>query len=65
MIPAYSEEVKITVVEVSNPGSNLEEQVQLLHEQVRRLTETVHYMERERQRFKSELETIKLKINKG
>jgi predicted RNase H-like nuclease (RuvC/YqgF family) len=64
MIPAYKEEVKITVVEAAKPEGSLDEQVRQLHEQVRRLTETVNYMERERQRLKSELETIKSKINR-
>ena len=65
MIPAYKEEVKITVVEAPKPEGTLEEQVRHLQEQVRRLSETVNYMERERQRLKGELETIKSKINKG
>lgn len=65
MIPAYKEEVKITVVEATKPEGTLEEQVQRLQEQVRRLAETMNYMERERQRFKGELETMKSKINKG
>lgn len=65
MIPAYSEEVKITVVESPKPEGSLEEQVRQLQEQVRRLSETVNYMERERQRLKGELETIKTSINRG
>jgi len=65
MIPAYKEEVKITVVEAPKPQGNLEEQVRQLQEQVHRLTETVNYMERERQRLKGELDIVKSKISKN
>jgi predicted RNase H-like nuclease (RuvC/YqgF family) len=63
MIPAYSEEVKIKVIE-KNDNSTLEQQVRELHEQVRLLTETVEYMNRERSRLKSELDTIRASINR-
>jgi predicted RNase H-like nuclease (RuvC/YqgF family) len=63
MIPAYSEEVKIKVIE-KNDNSTLEQQVRELHEQVRLLTETVEYMNRERSRLKSELDIIRASINR-
>jgi regulator of replication initiation timing len=63
MIPAYSEEVKITIKDhVLDP--NLETRVKELHEQVRLLTETVEYMNRERSRMKSELDQLRAAINR-
>jgi predicted RNase H-like nuclease (RuvC/YqgF family) len=64
MIPAYSEEVKITVVERSN-DKTLEQQVADLREQVRQLQETVEYINRERSRLKSDLESLRYSINKS
>jgi phage shock protein A len=64
MIPAYSEEVKITIKEQNNDGS-LENQVKQLHEQVRLLTETVEYMNRERTRLKQEVEQIKNALSRS
>jgi|LauGreDrversion4_2_1035121.scaffolds.fasta_scaffold270448_2 predicted RNase H-like nuclease (RuvC/YqgF family) len=63
MIPAYSEEVKITIKEQSL-DPNLETRVKELHEQVRLLTETVEYMNRERSRMKSELDQLRAAINR-
>jgi regulator of replication initiation timing len=64
MIPAYSEEVKITIKEQNNDGS-LENQVKQLHEQVRLLKETVEYMNRERTRLKQEVEQIKNALSRS
>jgi predicted RNase H-like nuclease (RuvC/YqgF family) len=64
MIPAYSEEVKITVVERSS-DKTLEQQVADLREQVRQLQETVEYINRERSRLKSDLESLRYSINKS
>jgi regulator of replication initiation timing len=64
MIPAYKEEVKITIKE-SDPNSPLEQQVRQLQDQVRQLIETVEYMNRERGRLKSEVEELKHRFNKG
>ena len=64
MIPAYKEEVKITIVEKTQPGLNLEQKVQQLEERVRQMHETVQYMERERGRLKSEIEAMKHQLNK-
>ena len=63
MIPAYSEEVKITIKEQSL-DPNLETRVKELHEQVRLLTETVEYMNRERSRMKSEMDQLRAAINR-
>ena len=63
MIPAYSEEVKITIKE-QGLDPNLETRVKELHEQVRLLTETVEYMNRERSRMKSELDQLRATINR-
>ena len=63
MIPAYSEEVKITIKE-QGLDPNLETRVKELHEQVRLLTETVEYMNRERIRMKSELDQLRAAINR-
>ena len=63
MIPAYSEEVKITIKE-QTLDPNLETRVKELHEQVRLLTETVEYMNRERSRMKSELDQLRAAINR-
>jgi predicted RNase H-like nuclease (RuvC/YqgF family) len=62
MIPAYSEEVKITIKE--DPNAPLVQQVKELHEQVRLLTETVEYMNRERSRMKSDLDQLRAAINR-
>ena len=63
MIPAYSEEVKITIKDQAL-DPNLETRVKELHEQVRLLTETVEYMNRERSRMKSELDQLRAAINR-
>jgi regulator of replication initiation timing len=63
MIPAYSEEIKITIKE-QGLDPNLETRVKELHEQVRLLTETVEYMNRERSRMKSELDQLRAAINR-
>jgi predicted RNase H-like nuclease (RuvC/YqgF family) len=63
MIPAYSEEVKITIKE-QGLDPNLETRVKELHEQVRLLTETVEYMNRERSRMKSDLDQLRAAINR-
>jgi phage shock protein A len=63
MIPAYSEEVKITVKEPGNK-TDLEPQVRQLQEQVRQLIETVEYMNRERSRLKADIDILKSKLNK-
>jgi regulator of replication initiation timing len=64
MIPAYSEDVKITIKEQNNDGS-LENQVKQLNEQVRLLKETVEYMNRERTRLKQEVEQIKNALSRS
>ena len=63
MIPAYSEEVKITIKD-KPLDPNLETRVKELHEQVRLLTETVEYMNRDRSRMKSEIEQLRSAINR-
>jgi hypothetical protein len=63
MIPAYSEEVKITIKE-QGLDPNLETRVKELHEQVRLLTETVEYMNRDRIRMKSELDQLRAAFNR-
>jgi predicted RNase H-like nuclease (RuvC/YqgF family) len=62
MIPAYKEDVKITIQEKS--ADSLEDQVRQLQEQVRILRETVDYMNRERTRMKSELDSIRHVLSK-
>lgn len=64
MIPSYKEEINITVIEGSKSESSLEDQVRQLQNQVQRLFETVNYMERERQRLKGEIETLKSRMNR-
>jgi predicted RNase H-like nuclease (RuvC/YqgF family) len=64
MIPAYSEEVKITVIEDQSSGP-IEEQIKQLREQVRQLTETVEFINRERSRLKAEVESLKSMFNRG
>jgi predicted RNase H-like nuclease (RuvC/YqgF family) len=63
MIPAYSEQVNIKVIE-KNENLPLEQQVNNLEEQVRLLKETVEYMNRERSRMKSEIESLNARINR-
>ena len=63
MIPAYSEQVNIKVIEKSE-NLPLEQQVNNLEEQVRLLKETVEYMNRERSRMKSEIESLNARINR-
>jgi len=63
MIPAYSEQVNIKVMETSE-NLSLEKQVNNLEEQVRLLKETVEYMNRERSRMKSEIESLNARLNK-
>lgn len=63
MIPAYSEQVNIKVMEASE-NLSLEKQVNNLEEQVRLLKETVEYMNRERSRMKSEIESLNARLNK-
>lgn len=64
MIPAYKEQVNITIVEQTSQTHNVEQKVQQLEERVRKLYETVQYMERERSRLKSEIDTIRQQLNK-
>jgi predicted RNase H-like nuclease (RuvC/YqgF family) len=64
MIPAYKEDVTITIVEKQQEVENLEQKVQRLEERVRQMFETVQYMERERSRLKGEVDTIKHQLNK-
>lgn len=63
MIPSYSEEVKIQIVE--RDDRNFADQISDLKEQLDRLRETVEYINRERSRMKSELEEIKHSIRKN
>jgi predicted RNase H-like nuclease (RuvC/YqgF family) len=63
MIPAYSEQVNIKVIE-KNDNLPLEQQVNNLEEQVRLLKETVDYMNRERSRMKSEIASLTAQINR-
>lgn len=65
MIPAYSEEVKITIKEQNKVADDLEQKVTQLEERVRQLYETVQYMERERVRLKTEVELMKSKLSRG
>lgn len=64
MIPAYKEDVKITIVEKTQEANSLEQKVQQLEERVRQMFETVQYMERERGRLKGEIETLKHQLNR-
>ncbi len=64
MIPAYKEDVKITIVEQTQQANDLEKKVQHLEERVRQLFETVQYMERERSRLKGEIDTLKHQLNR-
>lgn len=63
MIPSYSEEVKIQIVE--RDDRDFADQISDLKEQLDRLRETVEYINRERSRMKSELEEIKHSIRKN
>jgi hypothetical protein len=63
MIPSYKEDVKITIQE-RDQSSNVEQQLQLMQEEIRILRETVNYIDRERMRLKSDIESIKILINK-
>lgn len=63
MIPAYSEEVKIQVIEKDSNLLPLEQQLAQLREQVRVLQETVEHMNREKMRLKSDLDTLRNLIN--
>jgi predicted RNase H-like nuclease (RuvC/YqgF family) len=65
MIPAYSEEVKIQIHEKDPSLLPLEQQGRQLQEQVRVLQESVEYINRERSRLKSELESIKNAFNRS
>ena len=63
MIPAYSKEIQ-TLETPKGVDISLEEQVKLLHEQVRILRETIDYVNRERSRMKGEIESLKAHINR-
>jgi predicted RNase H-like nuclease (RuvC/YqgF family) len=63
MIPAYSETVKIVVQEQSTTPDP--DKLKNLEEQVRVLRETVDYLNRERSRMKSELESLRSLLNRG
>ncbi len=64
MISGYKEEVKITIQENPQESKSLEEKVKQLEEQVRLLRETIEYMNRERSRMKSDLDTLRTILNK-
>lgn len=64
MIPAYSEQVNIKVIE-KDENLSLEKQIAALTEQVRLLKETVEYMNREKTRMKSELDYLRAQINRS
>lgn len=61
MIPSYSEQVQITMIEQSkDTGITLEN----LQTEIRQLRTMVEYQDRERQRLKSEIDQLKLSIKK-
>jgi predicted nuclease with TOPRIM domain len=64
MIPSYKEEVKITVVDQQKEDRELSVQIDELKEKVRQLTEMINYIDRERSRIKSDLDSIKNIISK-
>ena len=64
MIPAYKEDVIITLVEKKQEVQHLEQRVQQLEERVRQMYETVQSMERERSRLKGDMDTFKHQLNK-
>jgi FtsZ-binding cell division protein ZapB len=65
MIPSYKEEVKITVVDQKAVDDrDLLSQIAELKEQVRQLSEMVNYIDRERSRIKSDLDSVKSIISK-
>jgi len=63
MIPSYSEDVKIKIVEKDD--RELSVQIFELKEELRQIRETVEYINRERSRLKSDLESLKSLINRG
>jgi len=65
MIPAYKEEVKITIKEQTKITGDLEQKVSQLEERVKQLYETVQYMERERSILKADIESMKSQLNRG
>lgn len=65
MIPSYSEDVKITVIEKLNSDQPLEHQIRVLQEQIQGLAQTVDYINRERSRMKSEIDSLKRLLEKN
>lgn len=63
MIPAYSKKIDLPQ-KVDTSNASLEEQVSHLSEQVRILRDTVEYMNREKSRLKSEVESLRSYISK-
>lgn len=61
MIPSYSEQVQITMIEQSKDTDITLENLQT---EIRQLRTMVEYQDRERQRLKSEIDQLKLSIKK-
>lgn len=64
MIPSYKEEVKITIIDEKKDLS-IDQQIGELKEQIRQLKETVDYLHRDKNRLKSEIDSIKNSLKKN
>jgi predicted RNase H-like nuclease (RuvC/YqgF family) len=66
MIPSYRDKINIPAPQPieSKDSKSLEESLKL-EQRIKQLNEQVEYLTRENQRLKSDIESIKYKINKG
>ena len=64
MIPSYKGAVEAPAVPAMNPDDALELRFKQLTEQVHQLRDSIEYMNRERNRLKSEVEQLKNFINR-
>lgn len=63
MIPAYNQKVDLPVVE-QDSNDSLEQRFRQLQEQVLELRQTVDYLQREKSRLKSDVQTLASALNK-
>ena len=64
MIPSYKGAVESAATPAIDPNDTLELRLKQLTEQVHQLRDSVEYMNRERNRLKSEVEELKNFINR-
>lgn len=63
MIPGYKEEVKLPEAKQES-NQSVEHKLTILESQVQQLVERVAYIDRERSRLKSEVESLRAQLNR-